>query len=74
MTAKHVTDLNGLLDARGRNGRWLAREVDSTEATVSNWRRGLIPSESKRHQIYKALNATDDEIAALGWEKEPVGA
>ena len=74
MKAKHVTTLSDLLTARGLTGRWLAREIDATESTVSGWRRGLVPSESKRKLIYKALSVTDEEIAALGWEKEPVSA
>jgi hypothetical protein len=74
MNSKQQMDLSDLLVSRNRTGRWLAREIDATESTVSGWRRGLVPSESKRAQIYKALGATDKEIAALGWEKEPVSA
>jgi len=74
MTAQHVTTLNDLLASREVNGRWLAREAAATEATVSNWRRGLVPSKTNRAKIYAALKATDQEIEALGWEKETVGA
>lgn len=67
-------DLNHLLKARGLKGKDLARALDRSEAAVSNWRRGLVPGRTTRTQIYEALKATDAEIAALGWEKEPVNA
>jgi hypothetical protein len=74
MSTKHVTTLHELLLSRDRTGQWLAREVETTESTVSKWRRGLIPSEANRKRIYATLEATQEEIAALGWEQEVVGA
>lgn len=67
-------DLNCLLDTRGLKGKDLARALDKSEAVVSNWRRGLVPGPSTRAQIYEALGATDEEIAALGWEQETANA
>jgi hypothetical protein len=63
--------LSDLLLSRRRSSKWLARELDTTEATVSRWRKAPVPSEANRRAIYAALQLTDEEIAALGWEKEP---
>ena len=71
---KQIASLNDLLATREMKGRELARLLDKTEATVSGWRRGLVPSKENRDAIYAALDATDEEITALGWEKEAVGA
>jgi len=73
MSPKHVTSLSDLLLSRDRTGQWLARELDTTESTVSKWRRGLVPSKTNRERIYAKLEATESEIALLGWEKEPAG-
>lgn len=72
MSSSQITTLNELLQSRERNGRWLAREMDKPEATVSRWRSGLIPSKANRQLIYGLLGASEAEIVALGWEREAV--
>jgi transcriptional regulator with XRE-family HTH domain len=70
INSKSLTDL---LRERELTGRQLARMADTTESSVSQIRRGLVPGKELRKRIYKALKATDEEIAALGWEKETAG-
>jgi len=65
------TSLGDLLVSRDRSSKWLARELDTTESTVSRWRGGLIPVKSNRDRVYAALGLSAEEIEALGWEKEP---
>lgn len=61
--------LNHLLTIRGLTGRDLARRLDTTESTVSRWRRGLEPSPAMKRRLAEVLELTDAELDALGWRE-----
>jgi len=66
--------LGDLLLSRGLSSKDLAWAIDTYESTVSRWRNGIVPSKENRDRIYAVTGATEDEIAALGWEKEMANA
>jgi hypothetical protein len=51
-------------------GRWLAEKVNTTDAQVSRWRKGMRPGKQMQHKIAVALS---DELGRkitpeeLGW-------
>lgn len=55
-TYRSATPLDALLYVEGLTGAWLARTMETSEGTISRWRRGLPPSERKQKQIARVLS------------------
>lgn len=70
MRTKQKTTLNEVLADRKMTGKALARAVDTTEGYVSAFRNGKRPGRDLVQRMTDALNLTEAEIVALGWNEE----
>lgn len=70
MSLRHETTFNRVLASRGISGAALARAIGTGEGNVSRVRNGMRPGENLAKRISEALNLTDEEIEALGWDTE----
>jgi transcriptional regulator with XRE-family HTH domain len=71
MTTAQQT-FGNLLRQRGLTGKQVAHAAALSESRISDIRRGLTPGKQTQERLIAALEMTDQEIAALGWESASV--
>lgn len=69
MKTEQNTSLKALMEEREILAKTLANAVGTDPSTVSRWRNGLTPNKEMRTLISDAMNLSDAERVALGWDE-----